>query len=46
MKIATFDNLIRIVGPAIYYADTTWRKAISIEERLSVTLRYVLTFIV
>ncbi|CAK1598457.1 unnamed protein product [Parnassius mnemosyne] len=41
MNITTFDNLKTIVGNEIYYKDTSWRNAISVEERLSVTLRYL-----
>lgn len=39
MTKKSFDNLLQLVGPAITYQDTHWRKAISAEERLSITLR-------
>lgn len=41
MSKTSFDELLRIVGPSITYQDTTWRKSIPPEERLSLTLRYV-----
>ncbi|CAK1580953.1 unnamed protein product [Parnassius mnemosyne] len=41
MTTKSFDNLLRLVGRAITYQDTNWRKAISGEERLSITLRYL-----
>lgn len=39
MSVKSFDELLKIVGPKITYQDTTWRKCVPPEERLSVTLR-------
>lgn len=39
MTKSSFDELLGIIGPSITYNDTTWRKSIPPEERLSVTLR-------
>lgn len=39
MTIQSFDNLLHTVGPFLRYSNTSWRNAISPEERLSVTLR-------
>lgn len=39
MSIGTFDKLLQTVGQHLQHEDTAFRKAISPEERLSVTLR-------
>lgn len=39
MSINSFDELLALVGPVITFQDTTFRKAIPAEERLTVTLR-------
>ncbi|KOB66246.1 Uncharacterized protein OBRU01_20783 [Operophtera brumata] len=38
MSEETFNEIISFVGPFIKRQDTRWRCAISVEERLSVTL--------
>lgn len=37
----SFDELLRLVEPRIKKVDTTMRDAISVSERLSITLRYL-----
>lgn len=39
MSIGTYDKLLQAVGQYLKHEDTTFRMAISPEERLSVTLR-------
>lgn len=39
MSIGTFDKLLQDVGQYLQFEDTSFRNAISPEERLSVTLR-------
>lgn len=41
MSIKSFDELCRILRPGIAHRDTNMRFAVSPEERLAVTLRYV-----
>ncbi|XP_031327530.1 uncharacterized protein LOC116158823 [Photinus pyralis] len=43
MKEACFDDLLEMVKPYLTKKDTIMRKAISAEERLAVTLRYLAT---
>ncbi|XP_069619986.1 uncharacterized protein [Ranitomeya imitator] len=43
MTIRTFDILLEILRPGITYQDTRMRKAISAEERLLLTLRFLTT---
>lgn len=43
MSSEDFENLICLIGPAIKKEDTNWRRAISITERLSITLRFLAT---
>ena len=38
-----FDHLLSLVKPLIEKKDTTFRKAISAEERLAITLRFLAT---
>ena len=40
MSITSFDELLRLIGPYITHQDTTWRRCVSAEERLSVTIRW------
>lgn len=39
MSEETFNEILSLLGPYIQRHDTRWRVAISVEERLSVTLR-------
>ncbi|XP_037869966.2 uncharacterized protein LOC119629131 [Bombyx mori] len=41
MSVASFDKILHNVRPYITFMDTKFRKCISTEERLSVTLRYL-----
>ncbi|XP_069582609.1 uncharacterized protein [Ranitomeya imitator] len=43
MTIRTFDMLLEILRPGLTYQDTRMRKAISAEERLLLTLRFLAT---
>ncbi|XP_069595381.1 uncharacterized protein [Ranitomeya imitator] len=43
MSIRTFDMLLEILRPGLTYQDTWMRKAISAEERLLLTLRFLAT---
>ncbi|CAJ0947544.1 unnamed protein product [Ranitomeya imitator] len=43
MSIQTFDRLLEILRPGITFQDTRLRKAISAEERLLLTLRFLST---
>jgi len=38
MNISTFDELIRLVGPAVSYQNTNFRLCIPPEERTAVTI--------
>jgi hypothetical protein len=38
-----FEYLINLVGPRIRKSNTTFREAISVQDRLAVTLRYLAT---
>ena len=44
MSVAQFDELLRKVTPFIKKKDTNFRKAITAEEKLSITLRYINIF--
>lgn len=37
----SFDSLVRILGPSIQKNDTFMRKAITVEEKVSMTLRFL-----
>lgn len=39
MKRETFQELVKLVGPAIKKKDTNYRRAVCVEERLLITLR-------
>jgi hypothetical protein len=39
MNISTFDELIRLVGPAVSYLNTNFQLCIPKEERMAVTIR-------
>jgi hypothetical protein len=39
MSISSFNEVVRLIGPSIAKEDTSLRRAIPVEERLSVTLR-------
>ncbi|XP_022182210.1 uncharacterized protein LOC111042026 [Myzus persicae] len=43
MSSIDFEHLITLIGPKISRMDTTFRKAIPVQERLAVTLRYLAT---
>ena len=43
MNVSTFEELLRLTGPAITYQDTNMRQAISPAERLALTLRFLAT---
>lgn len=43
MSSTDFEVLIQKVGPHICKTNTCWRKAITVEDRLGVTLRYLAT---
>jgi hypothetical protein len=43
MDSELFQNLLRVVRPRIEKKNTVMREAVSAEERLSVTLRYLAT---
>lgn len=43
MSREDFQYLLDSVGPVIYKRDTKWRKAIPIQERLAITLRFLAT---
>jgi hypothetical protein len=43
MSPTDFEYLINLVGPKIARKDTRWRRAISIQERLAVTIRFIAT---
>ena len=47
MTVAQFDELLYIVGPRILKQETNFRRPLSPEERLAITIRYVIvsTFI-
>lgn len=38
-----FEYLINLIGPKIARMDTKFRKAIPVQERVAVTLRYLAT---
>ena len=44
MSVAQFDELLRKVTPLIKKKDTNFQKAITPEEKLSITLRYLQLF--
>lgn len=41
MSPIDFEYLLNMIGPAIQKTDTKFRKAISVKERLSITLRFL-----
>ncbi|CAD0206354.1 unnamed protein product [Chrysodeixis includens] len=43
MAPSDFEYLINLIGHKIKKKDTTYRKAISVEERLSITLRFLVS---
>lgn len=43
MSPSDFEHLITLIGPKIAKKDTHWRKAISIQDRLAVTIRFLAT---
>ena len=43
MSTEDFENLICLIGPAIHKQNTNWRTAISVTERLALTLRFLAT---
>ena len=43
MDAATFEKLLCMVAPMITHKDTVMREAISLGERLAVTLRFLAT---
>jgi hypothetical protein len=43
MSPTDFEYLINLVGPKIARKDRRWRRAISIQERLAVTIRFIAT---
>ena len=43
MDMSTFDELLQLVEPYITYQDTNMRQAISVGERLALTLRFLAT---
>lgn len=40
MSSSEFENLLNLIGPKISKRDTNWRKAIPINERFAITLRF------
>ena len=44
MSVAQFDEILRKITPLIRKKDTNFRKAITPEEKLSITLRYIYNF--
>ena len=44
MSVAQFDDILHKITPLIKKKDTNFRKAITLEEKLSITLRYVYIF--
>nr|XP_034194211.1 uncharacterized protein LOC117610681 [Osmia lignaria] len=43
MSITSFNELVKLIGPAIVKEDTHLRLSIPVEERLSITIRYLAT---
>ncbi|CAI6353478.1 unnamed protein product [Macrosiphum euphorbiae] len=43
MSTEDFENLICLIGPAVHKQNTIWRTAISVTERLALTLRFLAT---
>lgn len=41
MSSTDFENLLQIVGPRVAKKDTHFRKAIPVQDRLAVTLRFL-----
>ena len=44
MSVAQFDEILRKITPFIKKKDINFQKAITPEEKLSITLRYVYKF--
>ena len=44
MSVAQFDEILRKITPLIKKKDTNFQKAITPEEKLSITLRYIYIF--
>lgn len=43
MSPTDFEFLINLIGPKVERQNTKWRKSISVQERLAVTIRFLAT---